>query len=167
MTEVPGTTPQSPEQVVGIAVQDLAAARLGRGFLPIVGALAIGVAQLFTQGLGSREAILLVVGAPLSAGAMLAHGLRIVQRAFGRPARPWMVAASLGTVLPPSFGLYLFGWRGLREIAVGGGFGAVALGVLFTALGLWALTTWMKLNELLPLARTMTSLPGTEGADRR
>ena len=156
MADAPGATPQTPEHVVGAAIQDLAAARLGRGFLPLAGVLVIGVAELLVGGPRAVEALALVVGAPLAGGAMLAHGMRIVQEAFGRAPRPWMAAASLGTLVPPAFGVYVFAWRGLREIAIGAGVGAVLLGVLSAALGLWALGTWMKLNELIRLARVMT-----------
>ena len=163
MAELPGASPQTPEQVVGGAIQDMAAKRLGKGFMPLGCAFAVGLAQLFTHGPGSAEAIGLAAGAPLAAGAMLAHGLRIVQAAFLKPHRPWMTLASLGTVIPPLFGVYLFGWRGLREIASGAGADSAVLGVLFTALGIWALVTWMKLNELIGLTRVMVG--GMGGAE--
>lgn len=162
MPELPGAAPRSPEFVVGTAIQDLAAARLARGFMPLAAVFVIGVGQIFTHGPLHHQTLALLLGAPLAAVTMLAHGLHIVQRAFGRPPRPWMALATLGSLVPPVFGLYVLGWRGLRGVAVDGGPVGVVLGALFALLGIWALGAWMKLNDLQALARAMIGA-GKEG----
>lgn len=159
------STPQSTSQVVGRAIQDIAAARLGRGFLPLAVLLVVGVVELATAGFGRVDALVLVVGAPVSAGAMLAYGLRSVQRAFGREARPWMAFAVAGSVLPPTFGLYVLGWRGLRMLAAWEGPGSVLLAGLFSVVGFWILRSWMKLVEVDGLARVMSLGLGEEEGD--
>jgi hypothetical protein len=155
---------QAPEvaRVVGAAVQDMAATRLGRAFLPLGLAFLVGLVRMFT----GNDGFTLALGAPLSAGAMLAYGLRVVQRAFGKPARPWMVLAVVGGLLPPAFGIYLLGWEGLRVVAEGGGPAAVVAGLFLAGLGVWILRGWIQLLELHRLAETMMmGLPGIENGE--
>ena len=104
-----------------------------------------------------------VVGALATAGAMLAYGLRIVQTAFGRERKPWMIAAMLGSVVPPLFALYLLGWRGLRGLVGGGGVGGTVLAILFIAAGGWVLRGWMRVVEVERLARVMALTMDEEG----
>jgi len=146
----------TPQQVVGVAVQKLAAARLGRGFVPLAILLPAGVAQMLRDGYATPSAMILVVGAPLVALAMLAYALRIVQRAFGRPARAWMSLAMVGSLLPPTFAVYVFAWPGLRMLFGGGGLSGFASAVLFTVLGAWVLRSWMKVVQVERLARVMS-----------
>ena len=146
-----GPLPDAAVQTVGQAIQKLAAKRLGRAFVPL--------ALLFLGGLGrmlaTREGFILAAGAPLSAGAMLAYGLRVVARAFGKPSRPWMTLALAGGVVPPAYGLWVLGWEGLRTLASGGGFRTVIAGLLLSLLGAWVLRAWVRILELSRLAEVM------------
>jgi len=139
-------------KVVGRAIQDLAAVRLGRGFIPLALIFLLGLGRMLARSGG----FLLAAGAPLSAGAMLAFGLQVVQRAFGRRPRPWMVVAAAAGLVPPVFGVYVLGWEGLRGVAQASGFASAASGVLLSVLGAWVLRVWIQLLELRRLADTMT-----------
>ncbi len=145
--------PKSPRQVVATAVQDLVATRLGRGLLPLAVLFAVGVAEQLTVGLGIPA---LSVGALAAGGTMLTYGLRISQRAFDRPRRAWMSWAMLGSLVPPLFALYVLGWRGLRQLAMGDGLGGLGTGIAFAVLGTWAMRSWMKVVEVERLAQVMT-----------
>jgi hypothetical protein len=149
MTEAP-----TPRHVVATAVQELVAARLGRGFVPLAILLVVGAAQgLFASGEGD---LLLPLGAVGAGCAMLAYGLRISQRAFALPHRAWMSWAMLGSLVPPLFALYVLGWRGLRQLATGRGLGEFGIGIAFAVLGTWTMRSWMKVVEVERLARVMT-----------
>ena len=146
-----------PGQIVGRAIQDLTAARLGRGFVPL-GILALtGLVDLVLGGLGRVQGWALLLGAPVAAGAMLAYGLRGVQQAFGRPDRPWMALAAGGALLPLAFGLYVLGWLGLRGMAQGGA-ASLALGAFLALLGGWALHGWVRVMEVRRLAEAMAGI---------
>jgi hypothetical protein len=87
---------------------------------------------------------------------MLAQGQRVVEEAFGRPPRPWMRVARWGTGAPLVYGLYVLGWRGLRQLAQGDGLAGLALGIVFAFLGTWVLRSWTRVVEVERLARLMT-----------
>jgi hypothetical protein len=146
--------PIPPTVAVGSAIQNLVAARLGRGFAPLALLCLVGLGEMLA-GVGSGW--LLAVGAPLTAGAMLAYGMRVVQRAFGRPARLWMRAAVASSLLPPVFGVYVLGWRGLRAAAAWEGLTAGLGGIFLAALGAWTLRAWLRLLEVRRLAEVMTA----------
>jgi hypothetical protein len=153
---------------VAAAIQSLVAARLGRGFLPAGLLFVVGFVELaapiFRGAPGASapsRGLVLAVGARASAAALLARGQRVVQTAFGHPARPWMRLARWGDVVPLLYGLYVLGWRGLREFAVGGDLAGAALGIVFALLGTWILRSWMRIVEVEQLARHMTL--GLEG----
>jgi hypothetical protein len=139
---------------VAQAVQDLVAARLGRGFVPLAILFAVGLAEQIVR--GGLRVPLLSVGALGAAAAMLAYGLRISQRAFARPHRAWMSWAMLGSLVPPFFAVYVLGWRGLRQLAAGEGPGGLGVGIAFAVLGTWAMRGWMKVVEVERLAQVMT-----------
>jgi len=143
-----------PRQAVATAVQDLVAKRLGRGFVPLAVLFAVGIVQRLVASSGG--ALPLSGGALVAGCAMLAYGLRISQNAFGRPHRPWMSAAMLGSLVPPIFALYVLAWRGLRQMAVGDGLSDVGVGIAFAAVGTWVMRSWMKVVEVERLARVMT-----------
>ncbi|NJD17948.1 MAG: hypothetical protein FIA95_01500 [Gemmatimonadetes bacterium] len=166
--KMPHPTPAPPAgeaaQTVGRAIQKLAAARLGRGFVPLALLFLVGIAQML-RGSGG---LVLALGAPISAGAMLAYALRVVERAFGRPSRPWMPLAGAAGVVPPAFGLWVLGWLGLRALAGGGGVIATVSAVVLTALGAWVLRAWLKILELHTLAEAMSvGLPSGRDAKRK
>lgn len=158
--EAPKPGPETaPDQLVGRAIQDLTAARLGRGFVPLGLLTVAGLAQVVVQGPARMEGWILLLGAPLAAGAMLAYGLRGVQQAFGRPHRSWMALAAVGGVVPLAFGLYVLAWRGLRGMA-GGGDTSLAAAAVLTLLGGWALHGWVRVMEVQRLAETMAGIGG-------
>ena len=148
-------SPQIPPALaVGSAIQNLVAQRLGRGFIPLGVVCLLGLGEVLS---GRSSGWLLALGAPCSAGVMLASGMRLTQKAFGRPDRTWMkVAGALG-LLPPAFGLYVLGWRGLRAAAAWDGWAAGLGGVLIAALGAWVLRAWLRLLEMRRLAEAMTA----------
>jgi hypothetical protein len=150
----------SPQQVVGTAIQDLMAARLARAFVPLVGLLLIGVVGVIRPVVS--DSTVLVMGSIAASAAMLAYGLRVVQRALGRDHRRWMGAALLGSVVPPAFALYVLAWHGLREL-FGGGVLSSARAILLCVLGVWTLRSWMKIVEVEQLARVMAMNVEDEG----
>lgn len=161
--DAPGPAP-SPQQVVGGAVQELAATRLGRAFVPLTLLLLMGLGGILT-GRGT-ESFLVAIGAPLSAGAMLAYGLRVAEWAFGRPRRAWMAWSAMAGILPPTYGIWVLAWLGLRGVAMGGGLAPVSAGVVSTALGFWTLRSWLRIVELQRLAEAMTlQLPSGQGEE--
>jgi len=155
----------APNQVVGQAIQRLAAARLGRGFLPLAILLLMGLGEMIGGRVPGMDPVLLAVGAPASAGAMLLYGMGVVQRAFGQPRKGWWSLAGAGALIPLAFGIYVLGCRGLRLVARWDGISDVLAGVLFAALGYWVLRSWQRLSELETLATVMT-LGGTPGGLR-
>lgn len=161
----PGEAASAPQEVVGRAVQDLAARRLGRGFLPLGLLCLAGLVRLVLLGPGHPGAWALVLGAPVAGLAMLLHGVAAVQRAFGRPLRGWLRLAGPASLVPPAFGLYVLGWWGLRGLTRGEG-ASMAGAVLLAVLGGWALLGWLRVLELRRLAETMSEIGGgTDGWD--
>jgi hypothetical protein len=151
----------APRQAVAAAIQDLVAARLARGFVPAallfsLGLVELGVPALVGASPEGSGALLLAFGALASAGVMLAHGLRVVQEAFGRPQRAWMTLARWIGALPLAYGLYVLAWRGLRQLAMGGGRAGLGLGIVFAVLGTWVLRSGLRVVEVEGLARLMT-----------
>ena len=151
-------TPTDPRTAVNAAIQNLMANRLGRGFLPLGLLFTWGAVGMFFGG-----GVALPAGAVASAAAMLAYGLRIVQRAFGSPDRPWMLLASVGSIVPPLFSVYVLGWLGLRGFTLGFAATTILSATLSTVLGVWALRSWMKVVEIESLARIMTMNLDGEG----
>jgi len=151
--------PSNPREAVNAAIQNLMASRLGRGFVPLGLLFAWGVGAMFFGG-----GVALPGGAVAAAAAMLAYGLRIVQRAFGRPDRFWMRVASVASVIPPAFSVYVVGWLGLRGFTLGFALSTLLSAILSTVLGVWTLRSWMKVVEIERLARIMTlNLDGEGG----
>lgn len=151
----PGGDPAPPDTraVVADAIQNLTAARLGRGFVPLAILFgAGGVGLLRSTGAGVWTA----VGAIVASAAMLAYGLRTVQRALGRAHRPWMSLAMLASVVPPAYALYVLAWRGLRGFALGTGVEEIVSAILFVILGVWVLRAWMGVVEIERLAQVMS-----------
>lgn len=148
---------------MGEALQSVTAARLGRAFLPLAAVALLGVIRLGAVSLADPRGWGLLAGAALTAGEMLAFGLRNVQLAFGRALRPWMTAAMAGSVVPPVFALYVFGWSGLRGLARAQGPAAGLEAVVLTGAGLWIMRGWMKVVEVQRLARAMEGIGAEEG----
>lgn len=94
---------------------------------------------------------------------MLAPGLRVVQRAFGRPRRWWMRLASVGSLVPPALSLWVIGWLGLRRLAHWSRPGPVLAGLAWSVLGAWVLKSWLRIVELERLAVVMGASDLPEG----
>jgi len=153
----PGTPRPTPQLAVGIAIQNLAATRLGRGFVPLGILGAVGAVEVLVAGLSTAAGWVLVLGAVATATEMLAYGQRVVQRTFGRPRKAWMKAAAVASVVPPVYAVYVLGWRGLRALATGPTLPEIVLAILLGWLGVWVLRCWTRVVELERLARVMTS----------
>jgi len=151
-----------PAHVVGPAVQNLAAARLARGFVPLAVLFLSGVALTVTSSGVAPRGLALTLGAPAAGAATLAYGLRAVQRAFGRPPRPWMSVAALAGVVPPAFAVWVMGWLGLRGLTAWGHPGPMVMGLAWTWLGAWVLTSWLRVHELDRLATAMGPMSGAD-----
>jgi hypothetical protein len=147
-------------RAVGDAIQNLMAVRLARGFVPLGALFALGIGLWLLGGPGGQA---VAFGAILAAGAMLAYGLRIVQRALGRPRRFWMSLAMGASVVPPAYALYVLGWRGLRGLAVSQTTWALALATIHFALGVWVLRVWMRVVEIERLAKIMNMNANEDG----
>lgn len=159
---MPSGQESTPEQAdaaraVVDAIQNLVAARLGRAFLPAALLFAWGA----VDGLRGGEAAV-APGALLTSAAMLAYGLRTVQRVL-RQEHAWMPVAAVGAVVPPMYGIWIVGWLGLRAVATGSGLAAVASSILYVALGVWLLRCWLKLLEVERLAQVMAPNPENRG----
>ena len=155
---MPSPLPEAQRQVVGAAIQKTMAARLGRGFLPLALLATVAIAELITAGGWGAAGWVLLGGSASTAVAMLAYGLRVVQRTFGRSPRPWMIGAGVGGVVPPVFGVYVLGWRGLRAFATAEGVLGVLLATAFAAAGVWVLRSWMRVVEVERLASVMSNV---------
>ena len=153
-----------PAAVVGRAIQESAVPRLARGFVPVAVAFVAGGAGAAAGAFRGPSAWVLVLGAPVTAAAMLAYALRVVQRAFGRPHRPWMTMASAAAVLPPAYGLWVLAWPGLRTVARGGGGTSLLSGLIMTVIGLWILRSWSRIVEVRRLATAILGPDGTPAA---
>ncbi len=67
-----------------------------------------------------------------------------------------MSLAMWGSLVPFAFSLYVLGWLGLRTLATGGGVAGWLAGIVFAAMGIWVLRSWMRVVEVERLARIMT-----------
>ena len=145
-----------PGPVIGPAIQNIVARRLGRAGIGLVVISALGLVEM---ALGATEPIanLATVLVPLACGgALLALGMRTVKRAFGAEAVRWSPLISVLGLLPLGFGIWLLAYRGLRAFAIGGaphpgwvGYAAWAI------LGYRLLRDSARLSEAGLLAQTM------------
>jgi hypothetical protein len=140
---------------VGTAIQDLAAARLGRSFLPCGLLTLAGGAWLALD--GGASAIVLLLGAPATAVAMLAFVQRVVQRTFGRPRRLWMTVAAVGSIVATVYGVWGVGWVGLRGVATADGSVGTVAAILIGLAGVWLLREWTRVAQVQRLARVMSA----------
>ena len=150
--------------VVGPAIRDLTARRLARGYLALVALGGVALLEWALIGARGGQVPFTLVGALLSGLAMLAQGMATVKRAFEMPPRLWGPLGSMGSVAALLFGLWLFGLRGLREVATGSA-GVLGLGfaVLYVAFGLRLLRDTLRVGDVSKLARVM-AVPAPEEA---
>jgi hypothetical protein len=162
MTEpLTGPSASDANRAVADAIQALMAARLGRGFLPVGILFSLGAVGAIR---GVPTGMPLAIGAIATSAAMLGYGLRIVQRAIGRPDRLWMSLAMAGSVVPPLYALYVVGWLGLRQLTDFGSAIGWGLAILHVGVGVWVLRCWMRVVEIERLAQVMTfNLDGEGG----
>lgn len=163
--QVDGGVVPSPAtaQAVGTAVQSTVAAILGRAFLPL---MALGITGL-VEGLRGRlyadEVVVLLLGSVLTAAAMLAYGQLAVHKAFGRPKRAWMLAATMSGLLPYVFGVYVVVGFGFMPLRGGLGVGQVIATLFFVGTGAWCLRSQWRLTDLHLFVRSLSELPGAPG----
>lgn len=156
-----GPSASDANRAVADAIQALMAARLGLGFLPLGILFALGA---FGAIRGAPMGMPLALGTIATSAAMLAYGLRVVQRAIGRPDRIWMSLATAGSVVPPLFSLYVVGWLGLKQLSDFGSAIGWGLAIVHVGVGLWVLRCWMRVVEIERLAQVMTfNLDGEGG----
>ena len=156
------TRREATRRAVTGVVQRLAAARLGRAFLPLGALCLLGVAELVTAATGGRGWMLLG-GGVASAVGLLAYGNTAVLRALGRGDSPRGRAGQLAGLVSYLYALWVVGDPGLRSLAAAGGGGAQALALAYFALGALHLWQISRLSELLRLAGTMAvPAPGEE-----
>ena len=128
--------------------------------------MALGITGL-VEGLRGRmfanEVVALVLGSVLTAAAMLAYGQLAVHRAFGRPKRGWMVAASMSGMLPYLFGLYVVVGFGLMPLRDGLGLGRVIATLFFVGTGAWCLRSQWRLTDLHLFVRSLAEAAGAPG----
>ena len=153
----------STAEVVGPAIERLMVQRLGRGFLPVGFLGAAGLGRALQVGVDATTGGL-TLGAIVVAAAMLAYGMRVVQRAAGRPDRPWMAAAGVGSLVPLGYGAWILGWLGLRGLGAGGWETVVA--IVYTLLGVWLLRAWLRVVEVRRLAAAMIGPTDSDGGMR-
>lgn len=142
------------------AIQELVAARLGRGFIPLAGLFAAGLVASFAS---AGPGLWTAAGALASAAVMLAYGLATVQQVLGRPDKPWMTVAGIAAVVPLAYGVYVVGWLGLRGFTVVDGATSLVKATLYVILGVWVLRSWLKVVEVRRLARVMASNIDVDG----
>jgi hypothetical protein len=150
--------------VVGPVIRDLTARRLVRGYLALVALGGVALVEWALMGPRGGHVPVTLVGALLSALAMLAQGMATVKRAFDVPPRLWGPLGSMGSIAALFFGLWLFGLRGLREVATGSA-GLLGLGfaVLYVVFGLRLLRDALRVGDVAKLARVM-AVPAPEEA---
>lgn len=134
------------------------ARRLGRAFLPLAALFLVGTLLLVLR--GGTAAAVVMVGAPVAAGAALAHGLRTARQAGGGATRSWTALVSAGGAPCWIYALIVLG-LGLRWLVPEpwswSGFG---VGFLHTLLALWLLKAWWQLSEVRGMVDVLGHLPG-------
>ncbi len=146
-----------------MAVQRTAAATLGRGFVPLMALGLTGLIQGLLGRLFATEVVTLVLGSVATAAAMLAYGQLAVHKAFGRPKRAWMLAASLSGLLPYVFGVYVVVGFGFMPLRGGLGLGRVIATLFFVGTGAWCLRSQWRLTDLHLFVRSLSELAGAPG----
>ncbi len=157
------TGPPDSARAVGKAVQRTAAATLGRGFMALMALGLTGLIQGIRGTLATTEVVALVLGSALTAVAMLAYGQLAVQKAFGRPKRWWMVAASMSGLLPYVFGVYVVVAFGLMPLRGGLGLGRVLATLFFVGMGAWCLRSQWRLTDLHVFVGSLSEPAGAPG----
>jgi len=153
-----------PGSVVAPVIRDLAARRLARGYLALVVLATVSLAELALRGDVRGAVLLTLAGTGASGVGMLAMGMNTVRRAFGEPARLWGFGAALGSIVSYLFSVWLFGFRGLRDLALGdSGLLGVAFALLYFGFGLRLLRDVLRVGAVRQLAGAM-AVPAPEEA---
>jgi hypothetical protein len=144
---------------VALAVERLAAARIGRALPPLALLAVYGLIQSIRFGFSNSDHLVVFLGALASAGSMVAYGAQAVKRVM--ETRNSLAGLSyLGSFIPYLFGGYLFVTRGLQlvrspgQLDTGGRLVAVALMLV----GVLCVRSQWRLTEVHLLAREMTGL---------
>lgn len=153
-----------PRAVVGPVIRDLAARRLARAYLALVVLAGVCLVEFALRGDPAEVLVPTLVGAAASGLGLLALGMTTVRRAFGESVRLWGPAAAVGTAIAYLFGIWLFGIRGLRELAVGDpGLVGAAFALAYTLFGLRLLRDVLRVGAVRQLSSAM-SVPAPEEA---
>jgi len=151
-----------PRAVVGPVIRDLAARRLAQGYLALVALGAICLVEFALRGDARGTVLLTLIGAVVSGLGMLALGMSTVRKSLGRPVGAWALGASIGTIVAWVFGIWLFGVRGLQELAVGSpGLIGGAFALTYLVFGLRVLRDLRRVGAVRQLAAAM-SVPAPE-----
>lgn len=155
-----------PRHVVAPVIRDLTAKRLARSYLALVMLAGVGVVEFALVADARSLALVTLAGAALSGVALLARGMVTVRRAFDLPLSFWRPAAIVGAALGWAFGFWLFGLRGLRELAVGGsGLVSIVFALAYVVFGLRVLRDFIRVGDVARLERVM-GMPAPEELDR-
>lgn len=155
-----------PGPLVAQAVERMAAGRIAVGLPPLIVLGLYGLVQSVRRGFQLPDDLVLLFGALLSIGAMVAYGMQAVSSVLEKPAR-WGGLIFSGSFVPLLYGGYVIVTRILLLVRLGGTvgpgpiFGNLGL-ILLAIMGLWA--QW-KLVEVHLLAREMAGV-GRMGLDR-
>jgi hypothetical protein len=99
-----------------------------------------------------------VAGAPVAAVALVALGMRGVDRAVGAEGRGWAAVPGFVWVVPWGYGVFVLGWPGLlllRDALAAGAPLQGAAGVASSLLGLQVLRTSARVGEVARLGGVM------------
>jgi len=155
---------EAPDMSSGVvevaqAVERLAAVRIGRG-LPFLAVIAVyGLTQTVRLGVDSGDYLVVLVGALLSAGCMVAYGAEAVRRVVDK-VNPWSGAIYAGSFIPYLFGGYLIVTRALQLLRSSGQMsgGALLATLLLISAAAFSVRAQWKLTEVHLLAREMSGL---------
>ena len=147
---------------VAEAVERMAATAIGRGLPPLAILGGYGLVRGVLGGFRAADPWILILGALLSVGTMVAWARRAVPRVLEQP-RWWGLLSSSGAFVPLLFVGYVIVTRllGLVGVTQTGGDEAVLISAVLIALGGLCLRAQWKLTELHLLAGEMAGVAQT------
>ena len=132
-----------PSENFGIAMQRVMNRHLANFLLILLPVLFFGLVQGLRYGFGQKDYGFLTIGSFVSIVLALGYGIVAICEAYGTPRRLWMYLAVWGGMLPYLFIVYLTFYRGvwgfIQSLLAISAWGMLS-GVLFTALGLFAIS---------------------------
>jgi len=131
----------------GLIAQRLAVARLGRCSYPLATLFAGGIVLGFTDGFGSREAVILYGGSLVALVTMFFYVVPSVLRSYGRPKKLCMWRAAIGGLVPYLWALYVIFVAGAWSAWRANSLWTVMGSLFFVVVGYWYLKEYWKLTE--------------------